>query len=612
MFQPALALEYTHLLLLELKSEAQDDAATLIRQCLNQVYYALDGRFDPLACVRSLSMLLQGAPSSLHERMVWPQLVGFVSEAERGFALQGFAPDLNYPAFVASSNDWPFRHLERAVLLPDQWLEETPPNWFGEMQPPAPGTGGFSADAFPAFSSLGWARTRLQIYLQDLSALALSRVPQMGESWRSVQALEQRMSQLIDAMHTLPAELGYLEACAQLSPAPDPAMVAGLALALGTLQGRDGLAVSERYFAKWEGEPGFSEALLESWPLINNPVVDEVALCWLSHPRAERRALAVRLLVRRRAISAEQLEQAVNDSELVIAAALIPLVQSGSPRTRGVLEEVELRLARLSADVPGYQPLYQAFLVAAVLAGYPGAYHHAKEGCQKGRPDTGWLAGIAAERTDADQLLSWLRETPNVELVHAVGWAGDPASIPALIALLAHDDQALVFACAAALERITGAKLLDWFAIPAEGVMDDDVTLQPEPKLAQEVTDPRDPDPEGSPDYIELPSIDAVRWQEYVKAHAEQLVPGVRTRRGYQYTHMVSLYELDQVVGSRTERRILSYEIVVRSGAYFYFDERALVSTQVRALAELAVELQRFGTTPGAFSAPLNRVRLVQ
>lgn len=612
MFQPALALEYTHLLLLEIKNEAEDEAVTFIRDCLSQLYYAVDGRFDPLACVRHLSNLLQTAPASLQERQAWHQIIGFVSEAERGFALQGFAPDLSYPPLLASNGDLPLRRLDRAVFLPDQWLVQPGSQWFGEMSAPTPGAPGFSVDAFPPFSSVGWARTRLTIYFQDLSALALSRAPQMGESWRSVQALEQRMNQLIDAMHTLPAELGYLETCAQLSPAPDPGLVAGLALALGTLQGRDGLAVSERYFSKWEAEPGFEDALMESWPLLSNPAVDEVGLAWLSHPRAERRALGVRLLARRGAISAEQLEQAVGDAEQVLAAALVPLVLSGSPRTRAVLEEAELRRARLGHDHPDLQPLNQAFFVAAILSGYPGVYPRVAESCRQGTSETGWLAGIAAERSDADQMLDWLRQAPNVELVHAVGWAGDPACIPELIALLSHDDQGLVFASAAALERITGAKLLDWFALPAEAVMEGDLGAQPAPAIGQHVIDPRDPEPEGSPDYIELPSIDPGRWRAYVQAHAEQLVPGVRTRRGYQYTHMVSLYELDQIASARSERRTLCYEISIRCGAYFSFDERGLVVSQTRALAALSTQLQRLATTPGGFSMPLNRVRLAQ
>ena len=343
---------------------------------------------------------------------------------------------------------------------------------------------------------------------------------------------------------------------------------------------------------------------------LRNHAVDEIGLAWLSHPRASRRAMAVRLLARRGAISAEQLEQAVGDTEQVIAAALIPLVLKGGPRTRAVLEEVELRLARLSFDHPGRERLYQAFEIAAVLSGYPGVYHHVREAFRQGRGDSGWLAGIAAERTDAQQMLDWLRLAPNTELVHALGWAGDPACIPDLIALLSYGDEGLVFASAAALERITGAKLLDWFALPAEAVMEGDLAAKPAPSIDQSLTDPRDPEPEGSPDYIELPSTDPARWQAYVEAHAEQLVPGVRTRRGYQYTHMVSLYELDQIASARTERRTLCYEIVICCGAYFSFDERALVVTQTRALAELGIQLQRLATTPGGFSVPLNRVLL--
>jgi hypothetical protein len=181
-----------------------------------------------------------------------------------------------------------------------------------------------------------------------------------------------------------------------------------------------------------------------------------------------------------------------------------------------------------------------------------------------------------------------------------------------LISLLSHEDQGIVFASAAALERITGAQLLEWFALPAEAVMEGDLAEQPAPPINQDPGDPRDPEPEGSPDYIQLPSIDPARWQAYVQAHAEQLVPGVRTRRGYQYTHMVSLYELEQIASARAERRTLCYEIVIRCGAYFSFDERGLVVSQTRALAELNTELQRFASTPGGFSVPLNRVRLAQ
>jgi len=288
----------------------------------------------------------------------------------------------------------------------------------------------------------------------------------------------------------------------------------------------------------------------------------------------------------------------------------LPYVLLGSERTRYVLDEVYARLLNTPAADPAIVQLQEQFQVAGLLAGYPGVYAHLISACREGRPGTGALAGIGAERTDARHLLECMIAAPNRELVEAVGWAGDPESIPYLIDALQRDDQEVVFSAAAALERITGAKLLDWFEIPVESAMEDDLGAAPPGGAPLDPKDPRDPPPEGSPDRIELPSIDPIKWTAYVEAHAEQLKNGVRTRRGYPYTHMVSLYELDQVVGARRERRTLCYEMVLRTGAYFSFDEQAFVGQQELLLQQLTTRCATLGTTPGSFALPLKRTVL--
>lgn len=608
MFEPALSLEFAHLLLLEFASGASPELQHASAAVLAHVYYALDGRYDPLTCVRQAQVVLTGSAPLGPDPWVWSEVRRFLDDAERGFALEGFAGRFEVPPFETASGGFALRVVERQVLVPLPIREVVPMEWVSLCHPPAD-LEGFVQDVSPPFTSLGWARLRLQIHFQDLAALALCRVPQMGESWRSVQSIETRMSQLIDVIHALSTELPYVEEFAHQSPAPDPALVAGLALALGTLEGRDGLAASERYFAAWETEPGFENSLLESWGILANPAVDRVAFAWLSHPRPKRRALGVRLLAQRRAASTQVLEQAVRDSEEVACAALVPLVLSGSERIRTLLEEVELRLTNLPAEHPERAELTRAFETAGLLAGYPGAFPRVSQACREGRTGSGRLAGIAAEHSDARRFLEWLVASPNLELVDAVGWAGDPECLPYLIELLRHKDKSMVFAAAAALERITGARLVDWFEISAEAAMENDLSVTGQTERAGDGDD-RDPEEEGTPDQIELPSIDPERWRAHVKAYAQSLVPGVRTRRGHPYTHMVSFFELDRVVGSRDQRRNLCYEIVLRCGVYFTFDERALVTKQQEMLQILASRLQMIPSTAGSFSVPLQRTTL--
>ncbi len=608
MDQARLNLEIMHSLLMEWRGAVEEDAVLALDQCLAQIYFARDGRYDPLQCVRQLSQLLQSLEVSEPQAETKSYLISLASDSERLLALLGFSPESALPPLRTFAQRLGLRSVQRKVIVPVTLRDQASDDPLVIEGVPPQDARGFSGGSVFSFTPAGWARTRLEVYFQELCGLLRSRTPQMGESWKSISFIEARALALLDAIHGLGADLEYLEVIAEHCPAPDPGLVEGLAIALGSLTGRDGLAASERYFAKWESEEDFPAALLASWSVLENPVVDEVAHAWLSHPRPERRALAFRLLARRQRVATEYLERALGDDPLVAAAALVPFVLRGTESVRYRLDEVSARLTALPSMGTEHQELANAFQLAGVLAGYPHSYQHVLAACRVGQENSGTIAGIGAEQSDAQRLLDWTMENPNVQLVEALGWAGDPSCLPHLIGLLSHQDQPIVFAAAQSLERITGAGLVDELELPAEAVMENDPFSEPDAEpLKRRETDPRDPFDEPSPDTMLLPSIEPERWRAYIVQNQAALIPGVRTRRGYQYTHMVSIHELREVVGAPRERVALCHELVLRTGRYFYFDVHSFVAVQEAELERISGLFAEIAPSPGLFALPMQR-----
>jgi hypothetical protein len=200
--------------------------------------------------------------------------------------------------------------------------------------------------------------------------------------------------------------------------------------------------------------------------------------------------------------------------------------------------------------------------------------------------------------------------------VTAVGWAGAPAAIPALIGLLENGDEAVVLAAAYALDRMTHAGLYEDAVIDAEEIdapdvpepevdLDDDAA--PKLPLSRLVSDPRDLPAEPSTETLRRPTIDPARWQAYWRERAPSYDVRARYRRGTPYTPLVSWREIDQFPCTPGERRLLHDELVARTGEALPFDPDDFVAVQEKAVKAWEEPARRASGQPGNWLLPLRR-----
>lgn len=575
------------------------DAVSSLNEASVLLLCCFDDRYDPLVCVRSASDVLSQLATVLESSEEMLRLLGLLGELERSLALLGFRAPPPRPLLIATHGRLALHHLNREVICP--WVSTEESEFFAplQVQPRA----GFAGDPLPAFTNAGWAKMRLEDIFQDICALAASRTPQMAEPWRSAAVMEARLLSLIDAALSLSGvSLSYLEGVVLSSPAPSPQQLLGLSLLGGVLSGRDGLAMSERVYLEMEAEEGFAEALVEGWSLLPHGLVEPILRIWLESEHVGRRTVAVQVLARRKTIQVSELETTLRGLDEVTAAALVPYVLLGGPHHRYAIDE-----CLMMTDSGAGARLLRSVRLASALSRHPEAVRRCSAQCVEGDIEAGRLYAALGGAEDARRMLDHCQRAPNEAAVVALGWAGDPACIPLLIALLTLKEQGVVFQAAAALERITGAGLLDWVPLSPEAVMDAEPGRKADAEpLREALKDPRDPEPEASPELIELPSCDPERWRKYVTLHQERLVPGVKTRRGHPFTPLVSLWELDQGSYSPTDRRALYHELVIRSGLNLVFDERAFVVDQEEQIAEIRQRLASRGWEPGSWELPLN------
>ena len=223
-----------------------------------------------------------------------------------------------------------------------------------------------------------------------------------------------------------------------------------------------------------------------------------------------------------------------------------------------------------------------------------------------------WLA-VASSAQDAAELLRRAQAAPTMELIDAVGWAGSSDAVAPLIDLLRQGNKALAPTIAQALERITGARLMEEVLVAPEDieppdVPEPDVGEPPAASVAELTGDPRDLPGEGSPDKLQRPSTDGRRWQSWWERARQRFSAATRYRRGSPYSALVSWNELDRGPCSPDERLWLQRELILRSGGYVPLDPSDLVAEQVLALAAWEPQARAAATAPGAWSIP-RRVR---
>jgi hypothetical protein len=451
----------------------------------------------------------------------------------------------------------------------------------------------------PALALADWRSIRARECLAEVAMLLSHRTPQLGESWRSVHSFEPRILANVDAIVGLGRDATQsLEAAVVGAPAPDILGAAALALTCGAVDGRDSLGFAEWVYRRVEPSAELDAAYFDALALTSHPSLAQYCERLLDdEPSAPRRAHALRLLGRTGRAHAGHVLRGLADAPEVQAEALLLHALAHSPDLR---ERVDDALA-LDHDV-----LTVAAWKAMLIGGDPRANPYLRDALNgRLRDDAGLLLAVAAEQRDAEYLLEQVAIEPTPSLIAALGFAGLTGGVPLLIGLLGVDDFAFKISAARALIRITGWELYEPVELPAE-MVGEEAPEAPGERLADELGDPRDPAPEGSPDTVELPTLRQEPWQEHWSAHSGSFDPSLRWRRGQPSSPEVILDDLEHSRATPDERVACVLEVGVRSGLPRFFDTRSWVTTQLRALTAWRSAVAGVGT-PGAWIAPRRR-----
>ncbi len=447
---------------------------------------------------------------------------------------------------------------------------------------------GFAPDARPAIDELTFIRERTRFHFEEVAMLGTQRAPMFGDRWRDVLLLEARLLRAIDAIVSMgPDALRSLEPLLFDAPMKDATRVFAMTMIMGTVLGRDALAAAERVFINFERiDPTCADAFADALKLVPHDQLQIALQSLLADPDAQHRAVGIDVLAHRALATVEQLIAACSDAPPVAAAALPYLALAAPDRCVPLVDEA---LKNPEVD-------RAAVWLAMILSGHRGtrmtlsAAVNGSDGSDAAlREHAALLLALAGDRNDGALLRAQAELLPTAGMVDAVGWVGDPEAFPLLLRLLEHEDDAVGWAAGHALDRITGAWLIEYADLEAEEIY---VEIPPDPKtgleeddsLVRKVSDPRDVPPEPARETVERPSRDPTRWKAWLQENGEHMVPGRRFRRGQPYLPRTTLQELDTFPCLLAERRALIWELVIRTGNYVRISVYDFVRVQEASL----------------------------
>ena len=460
----------------------------------------------------------------------------------------------------------------------------------------------FTGPAEKAWSRRRFSEERALGAFEEVLLAWIQRLPIAGERWQSAIFIEQRLLSGVDALAALgPAALAHLDALTLGNPTSTPAHLSALTLILGSIDGRDTLALGERFLHEQESvSPEWAEAFGAALALVPHPDASRLAFRYAHSAHVAHRALGLRALVRRGVFDRELLARAALDEPLVAAEALPTFGQiTARDEASFVLDQAIERSEQ------------QATLRAATLRALSANCHLAAETLlfqdfqSKDSAEAGILLAQSSGRSGANKILEWVRPRPTAAGVQALGWTGLVDAVPVLIAALASPDEPIQAASAEALERITGARLLEEVEIQPERVMEPDVpdpVPDDQPSLVRKVGPADDRVETGSPDRIERITRDAQRWRAWWAQNGQYFERSQRYRRGYPWSTKVVWTELCRALATPAERRWLKHELNVRTGVMLLCDPHDFVAHQEQVLAAFEATAEATRATPGSWS----------
>jgi len=355
-------------------------------------------------------------------------------------------------------------------------------------------------------------------------------------------------------------------------PMPDPELTFGNLFFFGSVAGDDSFDQLLRLLRLSELDDREMRVMVtDALVLAPHPRIDEHLPAWLTDADPNRRLLAVDVLRRRRTLTVAQLDQVGNDPDTRVLASLARAIPTlvGHPaigalgwfldhHDEGVVREAlgsAMRMCRprgaerarrlteerggawaeaaLFTAISGGSDAYEVLMEAAAREGQPTAYR-------------------------------------------ALGWFGDPRSVPFLLGRLRDGDDGQRATALDALERITGAGIVDAGIVP-------EYDRASEPFRGE----PREYEPPGLLDGD--PDAWAAWWERWGRLAERK----TRYRWGRPYSLAQNLHELRDEAFIYRDRPWAHYELAARGRVPLALDEQDLVVRQEQSL-------DAYGRAPGS------------
>ena len=398
---------------------------------------------------------------------------------------------------------------------------------------------------------------RARSCLEDLAMLGLQRRPLRIAPWHAPRT-EARLLAKIDALAACGArQLPRLVRLLDGRPLPDPELTWALLFLFGSIAGDDALDTVHRLarLAPLEAR-GMRSAVADALALAPHPGIVPLVRGWLRAPEPARRALAVRVLERRRVITPEEAIAATRDPAPQVVLA-------GTRALAGMDVPAGVFLPLLAREEPRIvRAAMMASLLGRSVLGLRRAAALVKEG-QAAFADAALIVAIAGDAEVQPLLAEDAASRGSRTLVHALGWYGHVGFVPYLIGRLGCDEPALRRSAAWALFRITGAALAP------------DAPLPDYPPNAP----PFHPAFARAEPPIALADTPAP-WQAFWDRHGRNADPALRYRHGRPFSPKDDLDALSDPGARPPVRRVCHVELVARTGGSLPFDSRDFIARQ--------------------------------